>query len=103
MFNFLKEKTQYGQWMSMFMSHDYKQFLHKNPGELECSKIVAFSSLKTEVKLGLISQVELAQPSAILQLDQKSVFLWILEWEDLFLLKNHGKLAFSLLQLKTDE
>ena len=61
-------------------------------------------SVKTDEKLGLISHLELSQPSAILQLNKQSVFVWILEREDLFLLKNHGRVPFSgNFQLKTDE
>jgi len=59
--------------------------------------------VKTEVKLGLIFHLESTQLSAILQLNQDSVFVWIWKREELFLLKNIGKFYFpSNFQLKTE-
>ena len=62
-----------------------------------CPKIIVswHFPVKTDVILGFISHLEMSQPSAILQVNKKSVCVKILQREDLFLLLNPGKLAFS--------
>ena len=59
-------------------------FLLKNLGK---SYFCSSFQLNTEVKLDLISHLQLTQPSGILHINLESVFVWILETEDFSLLK----------------
>ena len=83
-----------GYWRQMTF------FVIKNHGKLAFSSIF---QLKIDVLLCLIFYLELWQLSATLQLNQEPFSVWVLKREDLFLLQNQGKLAFSsIFQLKTE-